>query len=259
MRRRLFGRFFAASLCVFSLSGCVTTERVRFGAGPGQTALQRDGRPAVSSVQRASIAILSTYRREIPYGGRVAFVLGLHNRSGAPMDFRVEDISVIQAIPGRSSQRIEVFTFERLQQEERNRQVAQAILVGLAAGANAAAAANAGHYRSNTTIYTPRGTVYATTTGYSPGLAAAAQANAAVQNAAMVDAAVAQGQANMARLENEYIKDHTLLPGEWYGGVVAIEPPVADDERSRPKTYTMRIRVGGDVHVFEVTQEPIRQ
>ena len=38
----------------------------------------------------------------------------------------------------------------------------------------------------------------------------------------MIETSIAQGQENLARLKNEYIKDHTLLPGEWYGGTVGI-------------------------------------
>lgn len=69
----------------------------------------------------------------------------------------------------------------------------------------------------------------------------------------MIEPSIAQGQANMARLEQDYIKDHTLLPGEWYGGTVGIAPPAGD---ARQKTYQIRVRVGSDVHVFDAVQEP---
>jgi hypothetical protein len=247
-----------AFLLVLSIGGCVSTEQVSFKAGVGQTAMQRDGRPAVSSIGKNSIALLSRVGRELPQGQRVGYVLALQSRGQTPLDFQVSSIDVVQSFPDRPSQPIEVLTFAKLQREEQTRQIIGALLVGVAAGANAAAASRAGYYNARSTVYTPRGTYSVATTGYSPIAAAIAQGNANAQNAAMVDAAVAQGQANMARLEHEYIKDHTLLPGEWYGGLVGIEPPAyssADDV----KTYTMTIRVGPDTHTFNVVQSPVKR
>lgn len=240
------------------LAGCVTTDTVRFSAGQGQTAMQRDGRPAISSIQRNSIALLTRVGREIPQGGRVGYVLAMQNRSGAPIDFTIQGVEAVQTIPGRPDHRMQVISFEQAMQEERNRQIAAAILVGVAAGANAAAASRAGHWRSNTTIYTPRGTYSGVTTGYSPGLAMAASASAAAQNQAMISAAVEQGQANMASLEANYIKDHTVMPGEWYGGRFGIEPPLTDGGATT-KTYRLTVRAGPDTHVFDVVQEPTRR
>lgn len=237
------------------LAGCVTTERASFVASAGQTALIRDGRPAISSVQRNTLVLLSRSGREIPSGQRIGFVLAMQNRSNAPVNFVVRDVEVIQSLPDRPPHSIPVLTFEQLQREERNRQIAQAVLVGLAAGANAAAASQSGYYRSNTTVYTPRGTYQATTTGYSPTAAAIANANASAQNAQMIDVAIQQGQANMAQLENQYVKDNTLLPGEWYGGMIAIEPPLSDGDVTR-KNYQIKLRIGSELHTFNVVQEP---
>ena len=241
----------------FALGGCVT-DRVRFQAGAGQTVMLRDGVPAVSSTKKETIALLRRAGREIPQGSRVGYVLAVNNRTGRPIDLTVSGIRAVQTFEGKPSQGIAVLTFEQLQREEKNRQIAAAIIVGLAAVANAAAAANSGYYNNRTTISTPRGTYIANTTGYSPGLAAIASANAANQNAQMIDATIAQGQANMATLEREYLKDHTLLPGEWHGGLIGIEPPISDGS-STPKTYEIQVTVGGDTHVFNMIQEPTKQ
>ncbi|UQR68254.1 hypothetical protein LRP30_24840 [Bradyrhizobium sp. C-145] len=95
---------------------------------------------------------------------------------------------------------MKVVTYEMLVQEERNRQVAAAVLTGLAVGANAYSAANAGHGRYTT----PSGR---TGTFYSPTAAVIAQNDAAVQNEAMIAATVETGQRNMAALEQAVIKD----------------------------------------------------
>ena len=62
------------------------------------------------------------------------------------------------------------------------------------------------------------------TTGYSPTAAAIAQSNASAQNAEMISDVIERGQANLATLEHAVIKDNTVMPGEWYGGQLHIQP-----------------------------------
>jgi hypothetical protein len=148
---------------------------------------------------------------------------------------------------GASEYPMQVVTFEMLQQEEKNRQVASAILIGVAGAANAYSASRAG-YGSYTT---PSGR---TGTFYSPTAAVIAQNNAAVQNEAMFAAIVERGQQNMVQLEQAVIKDNTLMPGEWYGGQLHLAPPT--DQGGGQKAYSIVIMVGSDRHVIEVAQGP---
>jgi hypothetical protein len=201
-------------VAVAMLSGCASTETVHFRPRPDQQALVRDGQSALVSRRKNSIVLIRPAAREFRTGARPVFVVGINNLSKGPLEFRVADIDATQSINGEVAQ-LKVITYEDLKQEERNRQVASAILVGLAAGANAAAASQAGYYHSNSTVYGPRGTYNVSTTGYSPAAAAIAQSNAAATNEAMISATIEQGQANLANLERSVMKDNTLLPGEW--------------------------------------------
>src|SRR5262249_45344495 len=185
----------AAMLC-----GCASTETVRFQPRADQQALVRDGQSALVSRRKNSIVLVRPAAREFRTGGRPVFVVGMNNLSKGPLDFRVGDIQATQSINGEVAQ-LKVITYEDLAQEERNRQIASAILVGLAAGANAAAASQAGYSHSTSTVVGPRGVATVNTTGYSPAAAAIAQSNAAVQNEAMISATIEQGQANLANLE----------------------------------------------------------
>jgi hypothetical protein len=243
-----------AALAAVSLCGCVTTETVRFDAKQNQQALVRDGQPALVSRQRNSIVLIRPALREMRAGARPVFVVGIYNLTNAPLDFRVGNVAVTQTIGGQTAA-LEVITYETLVSEERTRQVFQAVAVGLAAGANAAAAANAGRYSNSSTVYTPRGTYQVHTTGYSPTAAAIAQSNASAQNDAMISATIERGQANLATLEQAVIKDNTLMPGEWYGGQLHIQPLVSD---SAPKTYQIAMRVGSDLHDVSITQAATR-
>jgi len=241
-------RWIVAALCA-TLGGCVTSgETVQFRASnPQQQALVRDGRPALVSRQKGSVVLVGVASRQVQTNGRPVFVVGISNLGKTPVDFRVGQVEAMQHV-GASDYPMQVVTYEMLVQEEKNRQVAAAIFTGLAAGANAYSASQAGygHYT------TPSGR---TGTFYSPTAAAIAQNNAAAQNEAMVSATVEAGQRNMAVLEQAVIKDNTLMPGEWYGGQLHLAPPVAA-EGGGQKTYTIVITIGADRHVIDIAQGP---
>ena len=241
---RIFG---IVALCA-TLGGCVTTgETVAFHASnPNQHALMRDGQPALVSRQKSSLVLVRPASRQLQANGRPVFVVGINNLSNGPVDFRVAQVEVTQHVGG-SDYPMKVVTYEMLVQEEKNRQVAMAILGGVAAAANSYSASRAG-YGSYTTPHGRTGTFY------SPTAAAIAQNNAAAQNEALIGATIEQGQRNMATLEQAVIKDNTLMPGEWYGGQLHIAPPV--DQGGAEKAYTIVITVGSDRHVIDISQGP---
>lgn len=236
-----------AALCA-ALGGCVSTgETVAFRASnPNQQAMMRDGQPALVSRQKNSLVLVRPAARQLQARGRPIFVVGINNLGKQPVDFRVEQVEAIQHVGG-TDYSMPIVTFEMLQQEERNRQVAMAIIGGVAAAANSYSASRAG-YGSYTT---PSGR---TGTFYSPTAAAIAQNNAAVQNEAIFATTVESGQRNMAVLEQAIIKDNTLMPGEWYGGQLHIAPPT--DQAGGQKSYTIVITVGQDRHVVDIAQGP---
>ena len=199
------------ALCA-ALGGCVSnSETIAFRtSNPQQQAMMRDGQPALVSRQKHSLVLVRPASRQLQANGRPVFVVGINNIGRQPTEFRVDQVEAIQHVGG-SDFGMQIVTFEMLQQEEKNRQVAAAILTGVAVAANSYSASTAG--RGSYT--TPGGR---TGTFYSPTAAVIAQNNAAIQNEAMVAATVETGQRNMAMLEQAVIKDNTLLPGEWYGG-----------------------------------------
>ena len=241
MRKVLFLALFAA------LSGCASPETIGFRASnPQQQSMMRDGQPALVSRLKSSVVLVRPAARKLQARGRPIFVVGINNLSGQPIDFRVDQVEAIQHVAG-TDYAMQVITFDKLADEERNRQIAAAILTGVAVAGNAASAAQAG--RGSYT--TPSGK---TGTFYSPTAAAIAQNNAAVQNDVMISATIETGQRNMAALEQSVIKDNTLMPGEWYGGQLHFAPPT--DKGGDQKAYTIVITVGSDRHVIECNQGP---
>jgi hypothetical protein len=235
------------ALCA-ALGGCISTgDTVAFRASnPQQQAIMRDGQPALVSRQKNSLVLVRPASRQVRTNGRPVFVVGINNFGKQPVEFRVSEVEASQHV-GASDYGMQIVTFEMLMQEEKNRQVAAAILTGVAGAANAYSASRAG-YGSYTT---PSGR---TGTFYSPTAAVIAQNNATMQNEAMFAATVETGQRNMAALEQSVIKDNTLMPGEWYGGQLHLAPPT--DQPGGQKTYTIVITVGSDRHVIDVAQGP---
>jgi hypothetical protein len=234
------------ALCV-TLAGCATNEVVAFRASnPQQQTMMRDGQPAIVSRQKASLVLVRPASRKLQARGRPVFVVGINNLSGQPIDFRVDQVEAVQHVAG-TDYLMQVVTYDALVTEERNRQIAAAILTGVAAAGNSYSASQAGRG----TYTTPSGR---TGTFYSPTAAAIAQNNAAAQNEAMISATIETGQRNMAALEATVIKDNTLMPGEWYGGQLHLAPPT--DKGGAQKTYTLTITVGSDRHVIEIEQSP---
>ena len=237
-------RHWASLLLCSLLAGCVSSgETISFRASnPQQQSLMRDGQPALVSRQKTSLVLVRPASRQLQRNGRPVFVVAINNLGRQPVDFRVAQVEAVQHAAG-SDFEMKVVTYEMLVQEEQNRQVAAALLTGLAAGANAMSAAQAG--RGSYT--TPSGR---TGTFYSPTAAVIA----AIQNEAMISATIETGQRNMAMLEQAVIKDNTLMPGEWYGGQLHLAPPI--DQAGAAKTYTIVITVGTERHVVEVSQAP---
>jgi hypothetical protein len=233
-----------------ALGGCVTTETVSYLPKPHQQAMVRDGVQAIVSRRATSLIVLRPASREIPTHGRPVFAVGIYNLSNQPLEFRVAGIRATQIVNQQTAD-LRVITYEDLVREERTRQVFQAIATGLVVGANAYSASQAGHYRANSTVHTPRGTYNVHTVGYSPTANAIAQSRASAQNEAMISATVEQGQANLGTLERSVIKDNTLMPGEWYGGQLHLQPLMSD---SSGKSYTIAFSVGSERHEIDIKQ-----
>jgi len=249
-------RIFVVVAFAFLCSSCVQQEVVRFQAKAQQQSFMRDGQPALVSEKKNSIVLIRPATRQTAAGGRPVFVIGIRNLTKAPFDFLVSNVQVVQVI-AQNTVPLKIFTYEELVQQERNRQVVEAILVGTAAGLNSYSASKAGYSNNTTTRYTATGAHTSYSTSYSSYRAIAAQNRAARENEKMTDAAIAQGQANLSNLERDVIKDNTLMPGEWYGGTLQFQAPV-QEESGAPKNYTIALTVGTERHEIDIVQDKSR-
>lgn len=219
----MYLRIVMASACALVAAGCVTTETVRFTPQDNQQLLLRDGHHHVVSRTKNSIVGLRPATRQIQANARPIYIVNIQNTSRQPMNFIVANVTVEQVI-GNNRVPLQVLSHTELETEEKNRQTARIILAAVVAGANSASVANRGYW---------------------------AQAHAQNRNEALMQDVSAAGQHNLAALEALVIKDHTVLPGEHYGGQIHIAPP---EQQGNAKSYLITVVVGHDRHEFRVTQ-----
>ena len=217
------------------LAGCVTTQTTSFRAAQGQHTMGRDGRAALQSARAKTIVVASPSARETPLGARSSLVVGIRNVSGQPVTFQLADVTATQIGGPGDGKELKVFTYEELVTEEKNRQIAAAILVGVAAGANAYGAARSSH---------------------NPYVRTWNQHVATQQNAELIAQTAAQGEINLATLETSIIKDNTLMPGQTYGGILVVAPPTTS-EAAQPSSYRLSMVIGGERHDLLVDQTPV--
>ena len=240
-----------SSMLALMLASCVTPDASQFiPESDAQRAIVRDGVPALLSEKPSSVVMVKPAPQQPAHPGRSAYVVAIFNGSTKPMDFTFGDLSVHRTKSGQPVSSLKTYSYAELVKEERRKQVAAAIITGLAGAANAAAAANSGYYTASGTVTSSYGISHVTVTGYDPTAAALAQANASAQNRAMIDNVVATGRANLDTLAHTIIKDNTILPGEWYGGVLEFDDPQGEP----PKSFRITVSAGADIHDIDVIQ-----
>jgi len=220
----MYLRIFTALSCAITLSACVTAETVRFTPqGENQQLVLRDGHHHVVSRTKNSIVGIRPATRQIQANARPVYILNIQNTSRQPMNFIVANMTVEQIV-GNDRAPLQVLTHGELETEEKNRQAARMVLAAVAAGANTYSTANRGYW---------------------------AQAHTQARNEDMLTNVAVTGQQNLAALEALVIKDHTVMPGEHYGGQIHISPP---EQQSGAKNYLITVVVGNETHQFRVTQ-----
>jgi len=222
----------AAVAIAAAMAGCVPVEKAEFGQMAGQTVVVRDGRQAVLSRGRATELIVAPASR-VQGDFRPAYVAMIRNMSGAPITFMYSDITVTQVEDGKP---LKVWTVDQLQSEARGNAIVGAILLG-------AAGAAGGYYAGSGQVNGYRYTY----SGYNSGVGAAL----ASRN---VNQVTQQAQANIANLENNMLKDNTIMPGEVYGGRFVFDGAKVKS-RTDPKHYRISFKIGPDSHVIDLTTQ----
>lgn len=232
--------------------GCAAQmDRVVLTASDGQKELVRDGTPSLIS-EKQHVVLLRPVANRQERSGRPRFVLAVLNRGKAPLTVHVRDVSARNA--NGKFESIRIYTYEELTAEVENKKKVALALAIIGGAAGAYSASQAGY--SHTT-----GSIYGN--GYSQGFSATTYNAAAAQYAADRNAAItgsnianiqASGELQLAQLQETILKDHTLMPGEWHGGVIVLDPPGRIEKGAQ---YVIDVTIDGEVHSFQVGQQEV--
>lgn len=221
--------------CAAMLAGCVTTDRVSFTpTSASQMPLFRDGRSAIASTIGATRVVLSPKLRQQNRGQRPIFVVAIQNGGNQPVNFTLAGVSAEISGPG-ATRHLHVISYEQLVQEAQAEAMAGLILGVALIGAGAA-------------VSSGRPT-------YSNAVLAGSLTGAGVGT--MIGSAERSEEA-IARFEETVMKDHTIMPGEWFGGQMHLQAP-SDIPPDQVANYRLTIRLGNDAHVFDIVQTPTRR
>ena len=246
---RIFAACIIATGSVFG--GCSSApDRLTLQAGAGQQEIVRNGIPALVS-NKKHVAMLRPNSRRFGSNQRVAFTLIVMNRSAQPMLLREGAVTALQTV-GTKQVALKVYRHAELVEEENHRQTMAAVGAALSGFGNAMAASNAGYTNTTGTVYGPRGPATYSATTYDPVRAQVAQNIAADRTAADFERLKVQGEANMQALDTVILQDNTVMPGEWSGGTVVLDPPQKD--QSKVGQYVISVTFDGEVHSFTVSQ-----
>ena len=238
---------------VLILPGC-SMHSIELAAGPGQETIVRDGLPALIS-KKKHVVMLSPKARRLKGNARPTFTVAVLNAGDQPVTLREASVNARQVVAGKSTS-LRVYRYDELVSEEQTRQAVAAVGAALSGAGRAMSASNAGYVNTtgNINAYSPHGTPYGSATytarTYDPLRAQLAQQAANAETQREVADLRAQGEKNLALLQGTILKDNTVMPSEWYGGTVVLDPPKHASDQ--PARYEVVIEFGGEQHTFSV-------
>lgn len=247
-------RFLALGALGLSIVGCAAPrDTFTLSAGENQQSVIRDGVPALVSTKRNVVFLRPAEDLQNSFE-RPRFVVAMFNRGKNPATMQVSDIDVRSTRPQVA--RLRVYTYAELMAEVETKKNTALVLTALAGAAGAYSAAQAGQVQTtgSFTRQGPYGASYGTysATTYNPALAQIAMNQNADRTAYDMASIQAQAQGKLQELQGTILKDHTVMPGEWHGGVIVFDDP--PKSTAGAAEYQITVRFDGEEHVFNVAQ-----
>ena len=247
-------------LFVLIFSGCQTTTSVNLIPQVNQKTSYSDGQEAIKSILPNSIVILSSAFTEVKNGKRIDVIINVNNTSNNT--FLLDTSSIEISTPNIGT--LKVFSYDELVAEQKQKAKTAAILTAFAGAVNTMAASYSGYQTTTGTFNANTYGAYNTNTygNYTATTYNSAAAQQAINEANNRTTANLQNiqrtsSASLKNLKNSILKKTTMEPGMWYGGVARFDAPKLEKDENR--FYTLKIKLGDDVHQFELAQQIIKK
>jgi hypothetical protein len=214
----------AAFLACAVLAACTaTTEKVVFVPGAQQQVVPWDGHGLLASRQKITGVGLIHPQGMARTGKWVPFVIEMRNHGKTPIEFRMQDATVVEARP-EGDVTVPIKTIDQVLAEEQKRQAMAELVVGSLAYANVSLAQQ-------------------TRSGGGQARRERREAMEALER---------QNLREIEFIRQHALQDHTLLPGIHYKAFLLVDPP---EPQGRERSYTIRIRLGAELHELKIVQE----
>jgi len=171
--------------------------------------------------------------------GSMQFKIAVYNKSQAPFNFGVENVSA-----EHNKQALAVFSVEELEKKAKSRAMWSQIGYAMLAGAATAAQNNNTTY----TTYTPRGGVYRTVVNRS-GLSTGQVATVAAGGGAIALSQIGL-QKTLESLNDEILQTTTVDPDSGYGGKIIVAKMKG---MKAGDVVAVTVMTGTEKHVFQFT------
>jgi hypothetical protein len=214
---------FAAFIACMGLTACVAvSERVSFVPGPKQQVIPWNGYELLASRQKVTGVGLVHPPGYAKAGTWVPFVIEMQNHGKTPIEFRMQDATVALARPDGEAV-LPLKTLDDIVAAERNRHATAEFVIGSLAQANISLARQIGS-----------------------GIGQARR-----EGREDMEALGREHRRNLELARQYALQDHTLMPGIHTKALLFVEAPEAiGGERN----YTIRIKLGDELHELEVVQ-----
>lgn len=213
----------AALTCSLALAACVSTaEKVTFVPGPKQQIVPWNEYELLASRQTVTGVGLVHPPGFARTGKWVPFAIEMRNHGKSPIEFRVQDATIVQQGP-EGERILPVKTFEEVVAAEKTRQATAEIVLGSLATANVSLAQQ-------------------TKSGVGQARRERREAMEGLER---------DNQQNMDFIQQYYLRDHTLMPDVHYKAFLLVYPPEA---QSGERNYAIRIKLSDELHELKVVQ-----
>ena len=178
--------------------------------------------------------------------GRLLYSVAIYNRGSEPINFGVENVSVLAA-----GTPVRVFTYAELERMAKNDATTALVITALAGGVAAYSAAQSPTYHTTTT--TPFGTYTTTATNYAAQAVAVAATSAATT--AQMNNIGANLDNTLSTLGHNVLQTTTVDPDSSYGGQIIADRVQMPDSGTLPTTFIVEVSGERFSFDFDITEQ----
>jgi hypothetical protein len=228
-------------LFAMTLAGCATEYSVSPLADLAQQVHYWHGKPTIYSETR--LGAVQVTPLGVNDDDRVGFAVAVFNKSGAPVNFGIENLEVAQqnGAPGK------IFTSMELQHEAKVHAAWAEFGILLLGATDAALASRSAYSTTRTKVRTSYGNASIITRAYDPAAAYAAGRDAGIVTGAGIAVIQSSLDNTLAMIDQHVLQTTTVDPGQSDGGIAVVDTLSSEQF---PQDVTLHVNLVGEDHVF---------